>query len=183
MRRRRRRSEGYFWGELADNYLEMAKARLYDAARPQHEAARYTLHAALLAVVKLFAPFLPHVTEAIYWGSSRRRRAVARMHRSPWPEANPWMIDEAAERAGEALVAIATAVRRYKSEANLSLGAELANLELMTPSAELAGAVWAAEVDLKSVTRARNVVVLEGEAVGGAGIETPLGTIAVHIAR
>ena len=62
------RVEAFFWRDLADNYLEMAKSRLYDEQSSEREGARYALHAALLAVVKLFAPFLPHVTEAIYLG-------------------------------------------------------------------------------------------------------------------
>ncbi|MFQ5616337.1 MAG: valine--tRNA ligase, partial [Anaerolineales bacterium] len=36
-------TETFFWN-LADNYLEMAKQRLYDPASPGHESARYTLY-------------------------------------------------------------------------------------------------------------------------------------------
>ncbi len=32
--------EAFFWRDLADNYLELAKARLYEASGPAHEAAR-----------------------------------------------------------------------------------------------------------------------------------------------
>ncbi len=105
--------EGFFWGELADNYLEMAKARLYDAEHPQHEGARYTLRAALLATVKLFAPFVPHVTEAIYQGLFAATEGGGSLHRSRWPEAREALIDARAEAVGEALIAIATAARRY----------------------------------------------------------------------
>ncbi|MSP13220.1 MAG: valine--tRNA ligase [Chloroflexi bacterium] len=60
--------EAFFWRDLADNYLEMAKQRLYDPARAYHEGALYTIHQVLETTVKLFAPLLPHVTEAIYQG-------------------------------------------------------------------------------------------------------------------
>ena len=47
----------------------------------------------------------------------------------------------------------------YKSEANLSLGAELPGLALTTDSESLAEALRASEADLRSVTRAREVIV------------------------
>jgi valyl-tRNA synthetase len=53
--------EAFFWTELADNYLEMAKQRLYDPADPSHDAARFSLQTVLFTVLKLFAPFLPFV--------------------------------------------------------------------------------------------------------------------------
>jgi valyl-tRNA synthetase len=152
--------EGFFWGELADNYLEMAKARLYDAGHPQHEGAVYTLRAALLAVVKLLAPFLPHVTEAIYQGLFAAAEGGGSLHRARWPETREEWTDARAEAVGEALIAIATAARRYKSEAGLSLGAELPALLLATEDATLAGALREAQADLRSVTRARGIVVV-----------------------
>jgi valyl-tRNA synthetase len=141
------------------------------------------LHAALLTVVQLFAPILPYVTDEIYLGLFAGAQGGSSVHTSPWPQANPSLIDEAAERAGEALVEIATAVRRYKSEANLSLGADLAELELTTPSAELVSAIRTAEVDLKSVTRARRIVVHEGAATSGSLLATSMGAVAAHVVR
>ncbi len=44
----RAETEGFFWTTLADNYLELAKMRLYDATDPLAEGARYTLRTALL---------------------------------------------------------------------------------------------------------------------------------------
>jgi valyl-tRNA synthetase len=60
--------EAFFWTELTDNYLEMAKQRLYDPACPTHAGACNTIRVLLLTLLKLFAPFLPYVTEAIYQG-------------------------------------------------------------------------------------------------------------------
>ncbi len=155
--------EAFFWRELADNYLELAKARLYDAEAPGHAAAAHTLRSVLLATMKLFAPFLPFVTEAIYQGlfAESEGGAVRSIHRTRWPVADEALIDDEAETAGEALVAIATAARRYKSERGLSLGAELAALHLATDDPALAAALRAAETDLRSVTRAREITFAE----------------------
>jgi valyl-tRNA synthetase len=169
--------EAFFWRDLADNYLEMAKGRLYDEASAGHAGARYTLATVLLATLKLFAPLLPHVTEAIYQGLYAESEGAGSIHRSRWPEADEALLDEAAEAAGEALVAVATAARRYKSEHSIGLGAELARLRLATADPALAEALRAAEADVRSVTRAREVEVtarMETEQEEGATVEGPL---------
>ncbi|HSM56799.1 MAG TPA: valine--tRNA ligase [Candidatus Sulfomarinibacteraceae bacterium] len=147
--------ELFFWTELADNYLEMAKKRLYDGGE-EAAGARFTLYQALLATVKLLAPFLPYVTEAIYQGLLETEATV---HQSAWPLADRSLLDSRAEQQGALLVEIATAVRRYKSEANLSLGAELAHLHLTTADEALASVLEDAEPDLVSITRARTITV------------------------
>jgi valyl-tRNA synthetase len=149
-------TEAFFWTELADNYLEMAKLRLYsecDTARP---AAQFALYHALLTVLKLFAPFLPHVTERIY-RALYATEAEPSIHTSAWPTADVRLESREDEAAGDVLVAIATAVRRYKSERNLSLGTELQRLELTTEEQSLAETLRQATGDLASITRAREV--------------------------
>lgn len=159
-------TESFFWGELADNYLEMCKQRLYDEAHPYREGARYTLHKALLTMVKLFAPILPFVTDEVYQGLFVRgvegQEISPSIHRTPWPTQEPALEDDEAEKVGEALVEIATAVRRYKSENNLPLGTELNRLQLaLAPTgASLAAALQAATVDLLSITRSRAIEII-----------------------
>ncbi len=151
--------ETFFWGELADNYLEMAKGRLYNEASSAREGARFTLYQALLTITKLFAPFLPYITETIYQGVFAQSEGNASVHRARWPVADEALIDARAEAAGESLVAVATAVRRYKSEQNLSLSTELERLQLATEEPGLAAALQDATADLISITRARRVEV------------------------
>jgi valyl-tRNA synthetase len=152
-------TESFFWTELADNYLEMAKLRLYNQAESSHEAARYTLYHALLAVLKLLAPFLPHVTEEIYQGLFAEVEGTTSIHVSPWPAPDPALEDAAAETAGNLLVEVATAVRRYKSEHSIPLSAELARLQLAITDPALATMLQQAQADVSSITRARQVQV------------------------
>jgi valyl-tRNA synthetase len=157
----RAEAESFFWATLADNYLELAKLRLYDASDPQAAGARYALRTTLLTILKLFAPFLPYVTEEIY--TTLFADEDSSIHRAAWPTLATLPPDEAsdevAERAGDTLVAIATAVRRYKSENGLSLGRELARLQIATDDASLANWLQASATDLSSVTRAATVEV------------------------
>jgi valyl-tRNA synthetase len=148
--------ETFFWRDLADNYLEMAKLRLYGEAHAGREGARCALHHVLLVVLKLFAPILPYVTEEIYQGLFAGP-AGGSIHRAAWPISDERLEDDDAEAAGEALVAIATAVRRYKSEHNLPLSNELARLQLAPSVPALASGLLEAEADLMSITRARQI--------------------------
>lgn len=168
--------ESFFWRDLADNYIEMAKQRLYEGGAG-YEAARYTLHAALLTTVKLLAPLLPYITEAIYRGLFAAAEGAPSIHRATWPAVDARFDDAAALAAGEALIDIATAVRRYKSEHNLSLGAPLAALHLPDAPAELAAALRAATADLLSITRAR-ALTFDG---AGRGSRLPAGQLEVAI--
>jgi valyl-tRNA synthetase len=171
--------ESFFWRDLADNYLEMCKLRLYDTQHPQREGARFALHTVLPAVLKLFAPLLPFVTEAVY----RQLYAgdgPASIHVSAWPEVAAGFDDPQAEALGETLVQIGGSVRRYKSEHSLSLGAEIRRLQIglvRSQEAEngdtlrLFAKLPAAIPDLQGITRAREIEIVELPAgrTGGAG--------------
>lgn len=152
-------TERYFWTDLADNYLEMAKKRLYDGGEAG-ESACYALYHALLSTIKLLAPILPHVTEAIYQGLFAEQEGATSIHLAGWPGESARLRDSAAESLGETLVEVATAVRRYKSENNLSLGAELDRLQIGMACTQLAQALQEAADDLASITRARHIEIV-----------------------
>ncbi|MCB8981147.1 MAG: valine--tRNA ligase [Ardenticatenaceae bacterium] len=160
--------EQFFWQILADNYLEMAKLRLYEGGESS-EGARYALYHALLTTLKLLAPILPFVTEQIYQGMFAERDGATSIHTSAWPVGDAAWWDETAVIHGNELVEIATAVRRYKSEQNLSLGTELARLHVLTNDADLATHLQTAITDLTSITRAKEIVLESGNEVEGNG--------------
>ena len=147
--------EAFFWHDLADNYLELAKKRLYTDGDSGQASAQSVLHQAVAAVVKLLAPFLPYTAEAVYQALFAEEEECPSVHRARWPEADGGLVDEEAEGTGEELLAIATAVRRYKTERELRLGAEVPKLVLATPSEALRQALEESRPDLVSVTRAR----------------------------
>lgn len=153
--------EAFFWRDLADNYIELAKHRLYDSGGAHHEPARWTLRHVLLATLKLFAPFLPYVTEAVHRGLFAAGEGDS-IHRAAWPGVEEAWIDERAEVLGERVIEIATAVRRYKSERQLAMGTELGLLQLgVGGDASLAEGLRTALLDLRSITRARDLTVVD----------------------
>jgi len=118
-------AEIFFWKDFCDNYLEIAKHRLYGS---KDESARFTLYTLLFNVLKLFAPIIPHVTEELYQALFRKSEGAVSIHLAKWPE--PEWQDEQARQTGELAVQIIAAVRQWKHEQGLPLNAELSELTL-----------------------------------------------------
>jgi valyl-tRNA synthetase len=155
--------ERFFWRDLCDNYLELVKQyRLYDdtdavpVPEEARDGARYVLHHALLSVLKMLAPFMPHVTEEIYLAGFAAAEGAPSIHLARWPTAHPGWADPSAEEAGEALIQIVEAVRRWKAERQLSVGAPIVELRLDCATA-LADPLGGAVLDLRSATRAQRI--------------------------
>jgi len=154
--------ERFFWSDLCDNYLELAKARLYRESGPEHEAAQWTLYQALLTTLLLLAPYLPYVTEKLYQALFRAKEGVISLHHMTWPVAHARWRDENAEETGKHILELLRQIRRYKAEQGLSVGAEMETLDidLQSYSTRQRTDIEASLIDLKSATRARDIVFL-----------------------
>jgi valyl-tRNA synthetase len=160
--------ESFFWTELADNYLEMCKQRLYDEGNPGRIGAIYTLFRTITTVLQLFAPYLPYVTEEIYQNLLLNKKthsqfSVPSIHLTHWPMGEDFPNDPIAEAIGVRLIEIATAVRRYKSEHNLPLGSELSRVKLAIVDPSLVELLREAMGDLMSITRAKTIEVRQAK--------------------
>jgi len=100
------------------------------------------------------------VTEEIYQGLFASSEGFHSIHNSPWPKANPDLLDKPAEHAGMTLVDIATSVRRYKSDHNLPLSTPIEKLHLVTTIPDLRSLLQASSGDLTSITRAQSVKIV-----------------------
>jgi valyl-tRNA synthetase len=111
-------TERFFFDEFCDNYLEIIKQRFWNPERflpEQVEAARATLHSVLLGILKLFAPFIPYITEEIYQIVFRPFGGPVSIHISEWPVYDESVVDAEAEESGKLLVDVLTGVRRWKT--------------------------------------------------------------------
>ena len=154
-------TETFFWTDLADNYIELVKHRLYDEPGGARDGARFALYNALLITIKLLAPILPHVTEEIYrllFADIEEQRSI---HISGWPKRDPSWEDGVAEEVGMILVGTTKAVRRNKSEQHLSLATELSKLHVVIQDPDLADQIREVKIDLRSATRAREVEIVD----------------------
>ena len=117
------RTEAFFW-RFCDDYLELVKGRAYGSQGEEAQAsADRALTLALSTLLRLFAPFLPFVTEEVWsWWQE------GSVHRAAWPAA-----DELRAAAGtgadrsalDVAAAVLGEVRKAKSEARQSMRAEV----------------------------------------------------------
>ncbi len=110
---------GFFYSELADWYLEMAKPRLYDS----DEDVSATLLHVLGQTIALAHPILPFVTEEIHSFMPGADRDLAV---SAFPEADASLIDEDAEREVEAVIEAVRRLRNYRDSVGAPAAARIA---------------------------------------------------------
>ena len=155
----------FFWGTFCDDYLEIAKQRVREE---DDDSAKYTLAVAHRRFLKLFAPMLAHITEEIWqelYGGARHAADASdeaastpdggfeSVHRTSWPE--PTGID-ADHEAGETAMAVVGALRRYKSERQLPLNAELDTVSVY-------GEIGGFESDIRNVMHVGTLETLDEE--------------------
>ncbi|QCC46225.1 valine--tRNA ligase [Halobellus limi] len=137
---------GFFWHTFCDDYLEIAKQRVREGE--ESASAAYTLDVAHRRFLKLFSPILAHATEELWHDMYDAPESV---HNSGWPE--PLGVDADFE-AGETAMAVVGALRKYKSDQQLSMNAELDRVEVW-------GDVSGFETDISGVMHVDELETLE----------------------
>ncbi len=115
----------FVWHDLADDYIELIKGRLYEGRPGERDAARQALFTALSAALRMLAPFAPFLTEEAWDALPNTSGSV---HAADWPAIEA--VDEDAERIGKLIADIASTVRGWKSDHGLALNAELGRVEV-----------------------------------------------------
>jgi valyl-tRNA synthetase len=121
--------EEFFWW-FCDDYIELVKRRRAGEG-PEAASAVAAASAALSVVLRLFAPFLPFVTEEVWsWWQP------GSIHRAPWPVRADLPAagdDRVAREAVAAASASTAAIRQARSNLKLGFGTPV-RLTLSTPA-------------------------------------------------
>jgi valyl-tRNA synthetase len=158
----------YFWGELADWYLEMAKPRLRgELGEESRTAARATLVTALDGVLRLLHPVVPFITETVWQRLPKRGDEGPALMVARWPERVPAWEDARAERQVSELQEIIGAVRNIRSEYGVQPGARV-RLVVADASDELRELLVAVPRVLADLARVEEVSFGRGGGEAGA---------------
>jgi valyl-tRNA synthetase len=168
------RTEAVFWG-FCDDYLELVKGRAYGAHGDEAaSSARAALRLALSVLLRLFAPFLPYVTEEAWsWWQE------GSVHRAPWPStpelaaAVAGQATTAARLCLEVAAAVLGVVRRTKTEAKLSMRAGVARVKVTT-TPERAAALELARADVCEAGNIAELIIVADADASGDEIEVRL---------
>ncbi len=155
-------TEKSFW-DWTDDYLELVKGRAYDGGAVG-ASAHAALQVALGVYLRLFAPFLPFVTEEV-WSWWR----AGSVHRESWPKTNE--LDFGGEPGVlEMTSLVITSVRKAKSEARASMASGVESVNIAAPT-QILDWIRQAELDLKAAARARAISYRAGD----LAVDTVLG--------
>jgi valyl-tRNA synthetase len=154
-------TEASFW-QFCDDYVELAKDRVYGA---QGDAAANSAKAALGVAtetyLKLFAPFLPFVTDEVWsWWQK------GSVHNAKWPNfADVRRFASDVDLAiTDAVAQVLSMIRKAKSDAQVSMKNEILHATITAPTAVIEAAQQA-EKDLLTAGRVTAATWVEGAEV------------------
>lgn len=142
----------FFWHDLADNYLEIVKGRLYGTGDSK-DSAVYTLYHSLLTVLKLMAPFTPFVTEELYQKYYQAKEGKKSIHLENWPVSFDILENETDESKWNSFLEVIRFVRQKKSDEQKSMKQKID----LTITKEEFSSLQDVLDDLKAVCQADNV--------------------------
>ncbi|WP_425360721.1 MULTISPECIES: valine--tRNA ligase [unclassified Candidatus Tisiphia] len=147
--------EKFFWSVFCDNYLEITKTRAYNMDgsdnRGQYSAI-ITLYYSIKILLKLLAPFLPHITEEI-WQILYSTKSIH--SRGNWSQIKKFSFP-VEQIQPDRLIKILDLVRKAKAEKNLSVKANIKVLEII--GEKLPNDLT---IDLKNVTSSHKIEFVE----------------------
>ena len=153
-----RRLHDFFWGELCDWYIEMAKVRLKADDRSPLPVLAQVLDASL----RLLHPFMPFVTEEV-WQHLRPHLSSPEAEAlivATWPQMDEsWYDDEADAQAGLVLD-IVRAIRNIRAERGVEPSRFVEVYVVAAPSSR--GAAEASRPVIEALARARPLHVVDG---------------------
>jgi valyl-tRNA synthetase len=164
----------FFWGELADWYLEMVKPRLRSDAEPASRAAAHaTLVEVLDGILRLLHPIMPFITEALWLRlPERAAQRAASLVIARWPEPRPEYEDGDAGAQMTELMDLIGTVRMLRSEYGVPDGTPV-SVHVSNASVALRSALGAEERALRRLAQVSEVHD-DGAHAAGAGAHAVL---------
>ena len=121
----RKSIDNFFWSDFCDNYIEFIKSRLYSPDENEFkQSAAITLRYCLLAIVKMYAPFMPFVTEEIYQQLFAANGEDS-VHATSLPVVEDWLEQIKSADSFGLVLEIVKQVRKYRSDKAMSFKAEI----------------------------------------------------------
>jgi len=133
--------EDFFWNDFCDNYLEIVKVRSYGLNAEKYkeinlseeqkvqiisgqQSGLFALYHCLEALLKLFSPFIPHITEELYQSiflAISPNKLTSIHQRGSWCKLENYILDKEALEIGAIMKEVIFNIRKFKSDNNLSM--------------------------------------------------------------
>lgn len=147
-----------FWKDLCDYYIEIVKERLYQPdihGKEERKSAQRAIYYCLLNILKMYSIYIPHITEYIYLKGFKQFVGSLSIHLTTWEK--PASVDMDILEFGETIKQTIAAIRKHKSENNLSMRAEL-DEAVITSDSKFYKLLLENEKDFKACTCVKNII-------------------------
>ncbi len=150
----------FFWNELCDWYVEMAKPSFTDMGSPQAAEMRDVLAHVLEASLRLLHPIIPFITEEIWQKVPKPDGSPPSISLATFPDASCARTDAAAEVDMAILQSVIGAARSIRSEHDVHPGAEVI-LRLRASDARRRALLEQEIVAIKTLVKTNGMPVVE----------------------
>jgi valyl-tRNA synthetase len=162
----------FFWNELCDWYIELAKPLLYgDAGPAEKHAAQWTLVQCLDTALRLLHPFIPFASEEIWQKLPLAEGRAQSLMVADFPRVGAFTRDADAEREVGLLLDTINAVRTIRGELTIPAGSTLEAI-VIAPDAETAALLAGQDARITKLARIERVTLqVGGERPKGAALQ------------
>lgn len=152
--------ESFFWN-FCDNYVELVKNRLYKPeiyGENAKQSAQFVCYNVLLGMLKMFAIYMPHVTEEIYQNTFKNTVNEISIHKLLISKIDV-DINNNILPMGDEVIMLVSKIRQSKSEAKVSLKTEIENVDAGVKNVDF---VKSCIEDIRAVMSIKNINITLG---------------------
>ena len=152
-------TEDFFWNYFTDNYIELVKNRRLNGSSVDSLSASTTLILILENVLKLFAPFVPMITDEIWLTMYPDKKSI---HLQKWPQKIDIDLNNISSHEFEVAKESIASIRKEKTSNEIGLGKEVEKITI-TVNKEKIEALNQVLGDVQDAARANNLVINSSE--------------------
>mgnify|MGYP001391094079 FL=1 len=152
-------TEDFFWNYFTDNYIELVKNRRLNGSSVDSLSASTTLILILENVLKLFAPFVPMITDEIWLTMYPDKKSI---HLQKWPQKIDVDLNNISSHEFEVAKESIASIRKEKTSNEIGLGKEVEKITI-TVNKEKIEALNQVLGDVQDAARANNLVINSSE--------------------
>ena len=150
--------DNLFWKDFCDYYIEIVKERLYQPKKhgtQQQYSGQIAIYYSLLGILKLYAIYMPYITEYIYQDFYRKYEKEISLHQTLWETRKK---EQNYIEFGEHLKEVIARVRKDKAEKQMSIKEPILEVVITCPK-RFRDFYRKSEKDIKACTGAERIII------------------------
>lgn len=123
----------FTWSKLCDNYLESVKPIIRSDNLARSSTVKQILKDTLWSILRMLAPFCPHVSEEIYLNMFKDEIGEISIHATEWPAKDKKKYDPEEIKLGALLIEIIALGRQHKANMRIALNEPIRQATITIP--------------------------------------------------